>query len=67
MKVKHGVIGLLKHIVFTAPARSSLSWAGIVKRLVKSNIIQPTSDMAEMVGSTPPELQNTLCSSNVYH
>jgi len=48
-KVKHGIIGLLKHLAYATPARSSLGEAGIIKRLVTSNIFQPTADVVEMV------------------
>lgn len=47
IKFKRGVIGLLEHLAY--PARSALSEAGIVKRLVNSNVFRPIADMTEMV------------------
>jgi hypothetical protein len=64
IKVKHGVIGLLKHLAYTAPARSSLSEAGTIKRLVNSNIFQPNSDMAEMVQVNAIGVVKHLCGGN---
>jgi hypothetical protein len=64
IKVKHGAIGLLKHLAYTAPARSSLSDAGIIKRLVNSKIFQPTSDMVEMVQVNAIGVTKHLCSGN---
>jgi len=64
IKVKHGAIGLLKHLAYAAPARSSLSDAGIIKRLVNSNIFQPTSDMVEMVQVNAIGVTKHLCSGN---
>ncbi|KAI0273370.1 hypothetical protein BC834DRAFT_853485 [Gloeopeniophorella convolvens] len=49
IKVKHGVIGLLRHLAYAAPARAPLGEAGIVERLVASNIFQSSSDPVEMV------------------
>jgi len=64
IKVKHGVIGLLKHLAYNPPARSSLSEAGIVKRLVNSNIFQPPSDIAEMVQINAIGVIKHLCNGN---
>lgn len=64
IKVKHGVIGLLKHLAYNPPARSSLSEAGIIKRLVDSNIFQPTSDIAEMVQINAIGVIKHLCNGN---
>ncbi|KAA1469477.1 hypothetical protein DENSPDRAFT_835109 [Dentipellis sp. KUC8613] len=49
LKVKHGVIGLLRHLAYAPPAREPLGKAGIVERLVESNIFKDTSDIAEMI------------------
>jgi hypothetical protein len=64
IKVKHGVIGLLKHLAYNPPARSSLSEAGIIKRLVNSNVFQPTSDIAEMVQINAIGVIKHLCNGN---
>jgi len=64
IKVKHGVIGLLKHLAYAAPARSALGEAGIVKRLVNSNVFQPTADMAEMVQVNAIGVIKHLCGGN---
>ncbi|TFY83894.1 hypothetical protein EWM64_g117 [Hericium alpestre] len=49
LKVKHGVIGLLRHLAYAAPTRGPLGRAGIIQRLVASGIFTDTSPMAEMV------------------
>ena|SRR5712672_1872438 len=64
LKVKHGVIGLLKHLAYATPARSSLGEAGIIKRLVASNIFQPTADVVEMVQVNAIGVIKHLCGSN---
>jgi hypothetical protein len=64
IKVKHGVIGLLKHLAYAAPARSALGEAGIIKRLVNSNVFQPTADMAEMVQVNAIGVIKHLCGGN---
>ncbi|KAI0256929.1 hypothetical protein BJV78DRAFT_1168039 [Lactifluus subvellereus] len=64
IKVKHGIIGLLKHLAYAAPARASLGEAGIVKRLADSKIFQPAADMAEMVQVNAIGVTKHLCSGN---
>ncbi|KAI9446202.1 hypothetical protein H4582DRAFT_2164133 [Lactarius indigo] len=64
IKVKHGLIGLLKHLAYAAPARAPLSEAGIVERLVDSNIFQPSADIAEMVQVNAIGVVKHLCSSD---
>jgi hypothetical protein len=64
LKVKHGVIGLLKHLAYAKPARSYLSEADIIKRLVTSNIFQPTADVVEMVQVNAIGVIKHLCGGN---
>jgi hypothetical protein len=64
LKVKHGIIGLLKHLAYAAPARAPLSKAGIVERLVCSNIFQPSADTAEMVQVNAIGVVKHLCISD---
>ena len=64
IKVKHGLIGLLKHLAYAAPARAPLGKAGIVERLVDSNIFQPSADMVEMVQVNAIGVVKHLCSSD---
>ena len=64
IKVKHGIIGLLKHLAYAAPARAPLSQAGIVERLVSSNIFQPSADTAEMVQVNAIGVVKHLCISD---
>jgi hypothetical protein len=61
IKVKHGLIGLLKHLAYAAPARAPLSQAGIVEQLVASNIFQPSADIAEMVQVNAIGVVKHLC------
>ena len=64
IKVKHGVIGLLKHLAYAAPARAALGEAGTIKRLVNSNVFQPAADQAEMVQVNAIGVIKHLCSDN---
>ncbi|KAI0306358.1 hypothetical protein B0F90DRAFT_1808081 [Multifurca ochricompacta] len=64
IKVKHGVIGLLKHLAYAAPTRAPLGEASIIKRLVGCNIFQPSSDIAEMVQVNAIGVAKHLCSGN---
>ncbi|KAI9459464.1 hypothetical protein BJY52DRAFT_1265847 [Lactarius psammicola] len=64
IKVKHGLIGLLKHLAYAPPARAPLSKAGIVERLVDSNIFQPSADIAEMVQVNAIGVVKHLCSGD---
>ena len=61
IKVKHGLIGLLKHLAYAAPARAPLSKAGIVERLFASDIFQPSADVAEMVQVNAIGVVKHLC------
>ena len=58
------MVGLLKHLAYAVPARTALSEAGIIKRLVNSNVFQPTADMAEMVQVNAIGVIKHLCSGN---
>ncbi|KAF8266452.1 hypothetical protein EI94DRAFT_1830630 [Lactarius quietus] len=64
IKVKHGFMGLLKHLAYAAPARAPLSKAGIVQRLVASDIFQPNADMAELVQVNAIGVVKHLCISD---
>jgi len=62
IKVKHGLIGLLKHLAYASPARGPLSEAGIVERPVASDIFRPSADAAEMVQVNAIGVVKHLCS-----
>ncbi|THH12748.1 hypothetical protein EW146_g7403 [Bondarzewia mesenterica] len=64
MKVKHGVIGLLRHLAYAPPARAPLGEAGIIDRLVASNIFKDTSDIAELVQVSAIGIAKHLCNAN---
>ncbi|KAI9508276.1 hypothetical protein F5148DRAFT_1197562 [Russula earlei] len=64
IKVKHGVIGLLKHLAYAPQARSSLGEADIIRRLANSNIFQPTSDVVEVVQVNAIGVIKHLCGGN---
>ncbi|KAI0316683.1 hypothetical protein OF83DRAFT_1193499 [Amylostereum chailletii] len=64
MKVKHGVTGLLRHLAYAAPARTPLGEAGIVERLVSSNVFKDTSDIAEIVQLSAIGILKNLCNGN---
>ncbi|KAI0064603.1 hypothetical protein BV25DRAFT_1823008 [Artomyces pyxidatus] len=64
LKLKHGVIGLLRHLAYAAPARAALAEAGIIQRLVGSNIFRDTSDIAELIQVNAIGIAKHLCNGN---
>ena len=49
IKVKHGVIGLLKHLAQSQGCRAALGEAGIIQRLGTSQIWGEKADMVEII------------------
>ncbi|KAI0030744.1 hypothetical protein K488DRAFT_87473 [Vararia minispora EC-137] len=64
IKVKHGVIALLRHLAYTPAARTSLADARIIERLVSSNIFKDTADTAELVQVNAIGIAKNLCNGN---
>ncbi|KAB5594115.1 hypothetical protein CTheo_2452 [Ceratobasidium theobromae] len=65
MKVKHGVLGLLKHLAQPAPNKTVLGDAGILEALATSGIWDSESDRAEAVQASAVGIAKHLCLSNV--
>lgn len=64
MKVKHGVLGLLKHLAQPAPNKTVLGDAGILEALATSGIWDSESDRAEAVQASAVGIAKHLCLSN---
>lgn len=64
IKLKHGALGLLKHLSQSSINRATLGEAGILDKLTKSEIWFETSDMAEIVQLSAIGTAKHLCSAN---
>lgn len=49
IKLKHGVLGLLKNLALTQPIRELLGQSGTIEALCKSNVWGRDGDIADMV------------------
>ncbi|KAJ1309709.1 hypothetical protein OPQ81_006474 [Rhizoctonia solani] len=65
MKVKHGVLGLLKHLAQPVPNKMVLGDAGILEALSTSGIWDSESDRAEAVQASAVGIAKHLCMGNV--
>ncbi|QRW00062.1 hypothetical protein RhiJN_28080 [Ceratobasidium sp. AG-Ba] len=65
MKLKHGVLGLLKHLAQPTPNKIVLGDAGVLEALATSNIWDSESDRAEAVQISAVGIAKHLCLSNV--
>jgi hypothetical protein len=64
IKLKHGVIGLLKHLAQSTINRSILGESGVVTALAKSGIWAENADMAELVQVSAIGVVKHLCNNN---
>ena len=64
MKVKHGVLGLLKHLAQPAANKSVLGDAGVLEALSASNVWDSESDRAEAVQASAVGIAKHLCLGN---
>jgi hypothetical protein len=64
MKVKHGVLGLLKHLAQPTPNKTVLGDAGILEALTMSGVWDSESDRAEAVQASAIGIAKHLCLSN---
>ena len=62
IKVKHGVIGLLKHLAQSQGCRATLGEAGIIQRLGTSQIWGDKGDIAEIVQVAAIGVAKHMCS-----
>ena len=64
IKVKHGTIGLLKHLAQGPANRTILGEAGILEKLSASNVWASSNDMAEIVQVSAIGVAKHLCNSS---
>ena len=64
IKIKHGVIGLLRHLAYVSAARTPLCEAGTIERLVASNVFSEISTIAELVQVSAIGVVKHLCNGN---
>ena len=64
IKVKHGVIGLLKHIAQTPASRPVLGNGRILESLRTSDVLCQKSDIAEIVQMSAINLTKHMCTNN---
>lgn len=67
IKVKHGVIGLIKHLSQSPHNRAPLGEAGVITKLARSQIWGDKADMAELVQVSAIGIAKHLCGSNGAH
>ncbi|CAE7083088.1 unnamed protein product [Rhizoctonia solani] len=65
MKVKHGVLGLLKHLAQPVPNKMVLGDAGVLEALSASGIWDSESDRAEAVQASAVGIAKHLCMGKV--
>lgn len=64
MKLKHGVIGLLKHVSQTASTRSILGEARVLQALRTCRVFVDTADISVVVQMSAINLTKHLCTHN---
>ncbi|KAH9951320.1 hypothetical protein B0H21DRAFT_718473 [Amylocystis lapponica] len=65
IKVKHGVLGLLKHLAQSQNNRVALGDAGIIQRLASSQVWAEKTDMIEIIQVSAIGVAKHMCNSNV--
>ncbi|TDL27510.1 hypothetical protein BD410DRAFT_782602 [Rickenella mellea] len=65
IKVKHGVVGLLKHLAQAPTNRPVLGQAGIIQSLATSQIYGEKADIAEIVQISAIGVAKHMCTNNV--
>jgi hypothetical protein len=64
LKVKHGIVGLLKHLAQSPANRAALGEAGLVEKLAQSGIWSDKADMAEIIQVSAIGITKHLCNGN---
>ena len=64
LKVKHGIIGLLKHLSQAIPNRPLLGEAGVLQCLRQSEVFGEKADIAEIVQMSAIGLSKHMCTGN---
>ncbi|KAI0336426.1 hypothetical protein GY45DRAFT_1238667 [Cubamyces sp. BRFM 1775] len=65
IKVKHGVIGLLKHLAQSQGNRAALGQAGIIQKLAASQIWGEKADMVEIVQVAAIGVAKHMCNGDI--
>ncbi|KZT68996.1 hypothetical protein DAEQUDRAFT_727172 [Daedalea quercina L-15889] len=65
IKVKHGIVGLLKHLAQAQSNRAVLGEAGIIQRLAACQIWGEKADIAERVQVSAIGIAKYMCNANV--
>lgn len=64
IKVKHGIIGLLKHLSQSQGCRAALGEAGILERLATAQIWGEKTDMIEIIQISGIGVTKHMCNGN---
>lgn len=64
IKVKNGVIGLLKNLAIAPPNRKLLGAAGVLQKLASSEIWSDKYDMVELVQVAAIGIAKHICNAN---
>lgn len=67
VKVKHGVIGLLKHLAQSQGNRAALGQAAIIERLATSQIWSERADMVEIIQVAAIGVAKHMCNGDSEH
>ncbi|KAI0950311.1 hypothetical protein AcV7_008820 [Taiwanofungus camphoratus] len=65
IKVKHGVVGLLKHLAQSQNNRALLGEAGVIQKLASSQVWGEKADIAELVQVSAIGVAKHMCNGNV--
>lgn len=64
IKVKHGVVALLKHLAQSTSNRAALGDAGIIQKLAASGVWGEKADIAEIVQVSAIGIAKHMCNGN---
>lgn len=64
IKVKHGVVGLLKHLAQSQNNRALLGEAGVIQKLASSQVWGEKADIAELVQVSAIGVAKHMCNGN---
>ncbi|KAH9946201.1 uncharacterized protein BXZ73DRAFT_86375 [Epithele typhae] len=65
LKVKHGAIGLLKHLAQSQGCRPALGEAGVIQRLASSQIWSERADMVEVIQVAAIGVAKHMCNGSI--
>lgn len=64
IKVKHGVLGLLKNLAVSSQNRSALAETRLIENIASSHVLSDKFDMAEVVQGSAIGLAKHMCNGN---